>query len=38
MPINELWFGLHLAYLLNKALNLGILPVESGSPVEGVEL
>lgn len=30
MPINEVWFGLHLACLLNKALDLGILPVESG--------
>lgn len=36
--IRELWFGLHFACLLNKALNLGILPVESGSPVKGVRL
>lgn len=31
-----LWFGLHFACLLNKALNFGLLPVESGSPEEGV--
>lgn len=36
--ICEVWFGLHFACLLNKALNLGILPVESGSPVKGVRL
>ena len=36
--ICEVWFDLHFACLLNKALNLGILPVESGSPVKGVRL
>lgn len=36
MSVNELWFGLHFACLLNKALNFERLPMESGSQVKGV--
>lgn len=36
MSVNELWFGLHFACLLNKALNFELLPMESGSQVKGV--